>query len=295
MYFAAHFVAGLATVGLLLMVSGAGDQNDTTLSVVHSEWQALYEASTTSSSSLQLLEQWQRSYKCCGVQDQNIMSVPPCSVNTSLGCEGALSNRVKEDLISVHAVLMLSTVLQTVALFIGIPLLTRLDFHSFDNKLLVAAVEEDSAKVVQAFSRGKNPSDSATSRLFTGLTKPTTYKASNIIQNIARGYLARRRCYRKREYDRIVGKDTRAMQSFLHCSIFLALAVSAVVLDVLAVALAIKFDSIRAARWRQSMELSCAVLFCFLIPMLSVMTVVSDPRWKAWLRVRCWTWHEVSK
>ena len=295
MYFAAHFVAGCATLGLLLMVSGAGDQSDTTLSVVRSEWQALFETSTTSSSSLQLLDQWQRSYQCCGMEDQNIMSVPPCSLNTSLGCEGALSNRVKESLISVHATLMLSTVLQVLALCISIPLSMRLDFRSFDNKRLVEAVEEDSAKVIQAFARGKNPSDSATSRLFTGLTKPTTYKASNIIQNIARGYLARRRCYRKQEYDRFVGIDTRAMRSLLQGSIFLALAVSALVLDVLAVALAIKFDSIRAARWRQSMELSCAVLFCLLIPMLSVATVVLDPRWKAWLRIRCWTWHEVSK
>ena len=191
--------------------------------------------------------------------------------------------------------IMLSTVLQVLALCISIPLSMRLDFRSFDNKRLVEAVEEDSAKVIQAFARGKNPSDSATSRLFTGLTKPTTYKASNIIQNIARGYLARRRCYRKQEYDRFVGIDTRAMRSLLQGSIFLALAVSALVLDVLAVALAIKFDSIRAARWRQSMELSCAVLFCLLIPMLSVATVVLDPRWKAWLRIRCWTWHEVSK
>jgi len=282
----------LGTLGLLYMVINAGSEDNTTLQVVQSEWEDLYVSSSTSTSSHQVLQQWQTTYKCCGMQDQNLMAIQPCSLNITTGCEKALANHVRGTLFVVQIALMLVLLIQTLAVLVMCVLSTQLNFRGFDSIQVLKAMENDTAKMVQAFSRGKSPSDLATSRLFTGLTSPTTQKAANIIQNLTRMYLSRRRCNRKQEYDRIVGIETKPMQVLLYGTILTALIMSAVGLDVLSIALALKFDDIRADRWRQSMELSCAVLFGFLYPLISLVTLISDSRWKIWLRVRCKTFHE---
>ena len=292
LYVFSHFLSYLGTLGLLYMVINAGSEDNTTLQVVQSEWEDLYVSSSTSTSSHQVLQQWQTTYKCCGMQDQNLMAIQPCSLNITTGCEKALANHVRGTLFVVQIALMLVLLIQTLAVLVMCVLSTQLNFRGFDSIQVLKAMENDTAKMVQAFSRGKSPSDLATSRLFTGLTSPTTQKAANIIQNLTRMYLSRRRCNRKQEYDRIVGIETKPMQVLLYGTILTALIMSAVGLDVLSIALALKFDDIRADRWRQSMELSCAVLFGFLYPLISLVTLISDSRWKIWLRVRCKTFHE---
>ena len=315
LYVFANFVSYLATIGLLLMVNNAGDTDTTTLQVVQSEWEDLYSSSFSSSSSsssgsdsgssnsgggsgsssstssMQVLQQWQLKYQCCGIQDLNVMAIQPCYLNISSGCEIPLANRVKETLNVVSLALMFSTVIQTFALLSCCILSTRLDCQGFDSNQVIQAMEDDSAKMKQAFSRGKSPADLATSKLFSFLSSGITHKAANIIQNLSRVYLARRRYSRKQEYDRIVGLDTKQMQLWLFGSIASALGLSAVVLDVLGIALALKLDNIREARWRSTMELSVGILFVFLLPLVSVVTLISDPRWKIWLNVRCATWH----
>ena len=298
LYVVTNAISCLVTLVLFFTVSSAGSTDLTTLNVVRSEWEGLYASAATMTTSEQQLLQWQNTYSCCGVQDvedQNtVMAVQPCSLNRSNGCEVHLAQQVKNNLTMVQFALVCSALLQLLSFMVCLVLSVHFDFRGFDGKQVIEAMKKDSAQMIQAFSRGKNPSDLATFQLFTGLTTPTTYKAANIIQNSARVYLARRRCYRKQEYDRIVGLQTQTMQAVLNGTILSALIVSATVLDVLAVALALKFDDIRTTRWRQSMELSCAILFGVLIPCCSVVTLVSDSRWKAWLRVRCWVWHETT-
>ena len=300
MYVATAVASFSSTCLLLLATTNAGSADGTTLAVVRFEWGEMYTAATADASSVaarQQLVQWQDMYSCCGVQDvhdQNTMAVQPCALNVTIGCELSLATQVQSDLYWIQLALAMSTGIQ---LCMGVVCLvlatTQLDFRGFESQAVVESMEKDSIQMVQAFSRGKSPSDVATAELFTGLTAPTTYQAANMIQNYARVYLAKRRSYRKQEYDRIVGVETNTLQSVLNGTLLTALILSAVVLDVLTVAMALKLDGLRATRWRQSMELSCALLFGLFIPLVGVVTLMSDARWKGWLKVRCVVWHEV--
>ena len=296
-YVATNILSCLISSVLLFLVSSAGSEDVTTLEVVRSEWEGLYSLSATSLTAQQQLIQWQNTYSCCGVQDlqdHNIMAVQPCSLNISSGCESHLANHIKSKLNYVQFALGLCMFIQILACLVCLAMSTKFNFRGFEEKLVIKLMENHSAQMAQAFSNGKSPSDLATSKLFTGLTLLTTFKAANIIQNSARVYLARRRCYRKMEYDRINGIETKNMQFVLYFTIVTALIISAAGLDVLAVALALKFDDIRTIRWRQSMELSFAILFGFLLPCTSVMTLVLDPRWNSWLKVKFRVWHEAN-
>lgn len=132
---------------------------------------------------------------------------------------------------------------------------------------------------------------SSTQGIFTGLTRPVTYKAAKKIQSAARMYLARRRCFRKREFDRIVFQKSRILR--LRTALTFALVLSSMILDCVNVWLSIKFDPVREMQWRQTAESGFVLLYLLLLPLMSLFMLLSEAQWLSWACKRLRVWHEL--
>jgi hypothetical protein len=335
-------------VGLFCVVLINVSRNDpTTLSVVTSEWEALFSTSsaggvsasntdlpasmsevssnlgngadvttdeagslTKLTASATQLKSWQDEWNCCGILGSSRLAVMPCSsgfvvlkdsdaavslstANASfIGCEAALADHVAVSLTSLRFISLISFFFQVLSLSACCILSSVSSFRTFLLDRMIRALEMDSEAMAQSAAPSSCAKiQSSTQGIFTGLTRPITYKAAKKIQSAARMYLARRRCFRKKEYDRIVLQESSILQ--LQTGLSMALTLSAVMLDCVNVWLSIKFDPIREMQWRQTVESGFVLLYLLLVPLTSLFMLLSEAQWLAWTRKRLRVWHEL--
>ena len=266
------------------------------------------------------LKSWQDEWDCCGILGSSQYAILPCTAGvvlqnekgekdltsggadtkllispnaTYIGCEQALADRVASSLFFIRFVALVSLFFQVLSFFACCILSSVSSFRTFQIKLFVRAFDMDSDAMTQStspFSCAKI--QSSTQGIFTGLTRPTTFKAAIKIQSHARVYLARRRCFRKREHDLIVSQESSVLR--LHTGLTLSLLLFCVVLDCVNVWLSIKFDPVRERLWRQTSESGFILLYFFLVPLTTFIMLLSESQWLSWACRRLRVWHELS-
>ena len=269
------------------------------------------------SASAAQLKGWQDKWNCCGILGTSSSAVLPCSGGvvlfnergggdfvgdtaaslstanaTFIGCEVAMADNVAASLFSLRLIALVSFSFQVLSFLACSILCVVSSFRTFLLKRVIRALEMDSEAMAQSAAPSSCAKiQSSTQGIFTGLTRPVTYKAAKKIQSAARVYLARRRCFRKKEYDRIVLQESNILR--LQTGLTSALSLSGVMLDCANVWLSIKFDPVREMRWRRTAESGFVLVYLLLVPLTSLFMLLSEAQWLSWTCKRLRVWHEL--